>query len=75
MPRRTLPQIEERHDTEIRDALRGALERNHWRALAAADELGLTEQRMHRLIEKHGLREEYSERNPGRGRPRLRDRA
>lgn len=51
----TIPALEERHAAEVRALLVSALERSGGKMLPAGRELGISEARMRRLVDKHEL--------------------
>jgi predicted ArsR family transcriptional regulator len=67
---RTLAELYREHGAETGLLVKGALSLCGWRLGEAAHTLAVHETQLRRLIDQHGLREEYARRNPGRGRPR-----
>jgi transcriptional regulator with GAF, ATPase, and Fis domain len=66
----TIPALQERYREDERALYLAALERHGWNAHRVARELGVTPQSAQKAIDRHGLRAEYDERNPGPGAPR-----
>ncbi len=58
------------HDCERRALVRRALVNSGWRLGRACEALGVGATALQRLIDKCGLRSEYTKNSPGRGRPR-----
>lgn len=60
--------LKSRHEQEERALVRAALVDCGWGLGTAADRLGLGLSALQKMIDRLGLREEYSRHNPGRGR-------
>lgn len=67
---RTLAQLRREADAVEHEAIRIALEDHGWVLAATARALDVRPTELQRLIDRHGLRAEYTRRNPGRGRPK-----
>lgn len=58
------------HAAEERKLVLAALKAHDWRVGTAAKALGIAPSTLQRLVEVHGLQEQYARHSPGRGRPR-----
>lgn len=64
----THPELKSRHEKEERDLVRSTLVDKGWVQSATAKALGVGLSSLQRMIDRLGLREEYLQHNPGRGR-------